>query len=65
LTAWDVIGSGRTFRVKGERAVYREAYYTGEERTDNVRLSRPVQIKGQIVAQIVRYVDPDTPVEFA
>ena len=65
MTAFDVVGSGRRFRVVGERAVYDDAYYTDERGGESVRCTRHVVIKGRNVNLIKRYLDPDTKVEYA
>lgn len=71
LTAWDLVSdpdlTGCTFRVKGGRVEWEDAYFdSSNERMSRVRLSRliPIMQDGKPrIRTATRYVAPETEVE--
>lgn len=64
-TAWDSIGwDDGPFRIKGGRAIYDGVLYNCANNAANVKLARLEPRPNQRLAEISRYVHPDTVLEF-
>lgn len=64
LTAWDLAGweGPEDIRIKGGWATYETVIYWDGQRSDQVKLAR-LDVGKHGLRTIIRYVDPDTPVE--
>jgi hypothetical protein len=64
VTAWDLIGydGDASIRIVGGRALYETAIFYDGTRQQFVKLAR-LEARADGLAQVNRYVAPDTPVE--
>lgn len=64
MIAWDMIGYNgpQYIRVVGGTALYETVIYWDEQRSDKVKLARLVADERGL-RTVIRYVDPETPVE--